>query len=930
MALQVWLPFDKDLNNHGLSNIFLDNTGTAIDDNGKIGKCMKITSSKSLTYIPDFNTKGLTLCGWFKFNQSEIDAIVSAQSYTSTYKTAMGNLIGNNNLGGIGIVWETNDIYTSGSFTTINIKATLRTSTAGNKQTSSFNIEFDKWIYIILTWNPNTHILSLYKNGILHNSISNIASFTDGVNNPLYINYNVAWAGSHRKLAIPIYINDIRVYNHCLSIKEIHEISKGLALHYKLDANGNGTIGNTNLVKNGWGGTENWSNTNYSTTEIPSVDGITHSYYDCNTIEFIPIISNHTYELSCYVKSKTGTGTCYVSLIPYDIDKNQITYEKTAQGFRASSLTTLSEDLKSGDTIVHLTDASGWANPSTHQYVIAIFGYTDSTGYTYPDLVYTRRTYAYGTSADKSHLNIANNTVTLNSAYNGPTIAKGTSVCLTGYGGTYYYPINVSAANASDWVLKSTTIIPQNIAYLKPAKYVRVISISGYQYLAGITLKDTSVNNIIYDCSGYRNHGNIIGQMTIDANTPRYNYAIYMNNTSTDNRIETDSISLSDNIFTISFWIKTLKSTNQVLLGINSKMVIGLLNSMIYLNPESAKGFIINDFIDNDWNHIVAIRNDSTFKLYVNNILCPQTGGSNTCVHNGTKMYLLNRKYNNNYAANALMSDLRIYCTELSEDDIKELYDTPTFIDNQGDLMSFEFDDLSNNMIELENYGIDSKQWLGGLTKAATQVNCQCTLEDDGYRIYRPPNITYNASDSSTKTMWGGLVLRNTNNRFGFVDGHTYILEFDIKGQSSAAASDTLWSNNAGWAGGGLIPAPTNAVMNNPVTSNFNSQEWNHFSYKWTISDGVYKVCTSSYSTFVQGTTYISYRDFKFGFTYNNTGELGTDLYIKNLRMYDITTNKEINIKKTGITEAINFVEEGNETQFFKTNIINSTQLLEI
>ena len=63
------------------------------------------------------------------------------------------------------------------------------------------------------------------------------------------------------------------------------------------------------------------------------------------------------------------------------------------------------------------------------------------------------------------------------------------------------------------------------------------------------------------------------------------------------------------------------------------------------------------------------------------------------------------------------------------------------------------------NKLESANYGIETKTWAAGLARYQ-QSNCQCTLTDDGYRIYRTPNITYSSSDSSTRTMWGGLVLK--------------------------------------------------------------------------------------------------------------------------------------------------------------------------
>jgi hypothetical protein len=55
-------------------------------------------------------------------------------------------------------------------------------------------------------------------------------------------------------------MNDLRVYDECLSPKQIHEISKGLICHYKLEGMG----ANPNLLTY-----SNVPNRNYSSTTYP-------------------------------------------------------------------------------------------------------------------------------------------------------------------------------------------------------------------------------------------------------------------------------------------------------------------------------------------------------------------------------------------------------------------------------------------------------------------------------------------------------------------------------------------------------------------------------------------------------------------------------------------------------------------------------------
>ena len=218
------------------------------------------------------------------------------------------------------------------------------------------------------------------------------------------------------------------------------------------------------------------------------------------------------------------------------------------------------------------------------------------------------------------------------------------------------------------------------------------------------------------------------------------------------------------------------------------------------------------------------------------------------------------------------------------------------------------------NLIDPINTALQQKNFQDGLT-SYTQSNCQVTLTNQGYRIYRPPNK--NPTDDGN-TMWGGLKLQ-VNTCHLLEKNHTYIILFKVNGKTSDAIANYGFTNQMGWGGGGLTPNPTN-IKSESIPANFQGEK--ECFYKFTVSDDVYKTCTQSYSIFTQGQTYLSYRDFQFGFGYTNTGALGTDLYITNFRMYDITneTGDFINITKTGITYANSFEEVIGNVKFFKNS----------
>lgn len=227
---------------------------------------------------------------------------------------------------------------------------------------------------------------------------------------------------------------------------------------------------------------------------------------------------------------------------------------------------------------------------------------------------------------------------------------------------------------------------------------------------------------------------------------------------------------------------------------------------------------------------------------------------------------------------------------------------------------------MNNLLFETECALLD-KAYKNGLLYY-TQSNCQVTLTDNGYRIYRPPNLVY---PDCGNTVWGGFKIDPiTLSNSILSKGHTYIILFDIKGKSSNSAS-IGWTNNMGWGGGGLTPTPSNVSYSIPP-KNFSGEHKVY--YKFTINDDIIKTCTTSYSSFVAGEKYVSYHHFYYGYNYESTGTLGTDLYITNLRMYDITDSNGVSVNKNGNVDCVSFVE-GYDTCSFGSELLTN-EIIEI
>lgn len=228
--LCLWLPFtDGTTKNQGLiqDGITTGVTPTFIND-GKLGKCLNQgqIDMDADTTAKILNNQELTICFWLYVNAEE----------GSTTKRGM--LFGNSGTGvndnrkfSLFQYPTCNDLHLSWMNDTTN---TMFLSAIWQAVLPSY-----KWTHVAVTYsNPDA---TIYINGQIyakHTGISNSSSFA--------YNTRVVWNNAYR------YLNDFRIYNTCLSPRQIKEISKGLICHYPL-GEVDGKIGGRNLIKNGKG-----------------------------------------------------------------------------------------------------------------------------------------------------------------------------------------------------------------------------------------------------------------------------------------------------------------------------------------------------------------------------------------------------------------------------------------------------------------------------------------------------------------------------------------------------------------------------------------------------------------------------------------------------------------------------------------------------
>ena len=212
MSLRVWLPLLSDAHNQGASDITPIVMGTGITYTaGKLGNAATFPNNcASCIHMPGLKLQVLSWCCWFK--------CTGEGSATSQRMLSEGR-----DTGSVGT-----NIWLSKAGTTLYWSA--------HKVTGSTTVALNTWYHVVLTCDGSK--VHLYLDGKEIGTGTAYSADSDYTqSNDSFVIGKMAYSYTAGGNYFPFcgQMNDVRIYDHCLSAAEVKEISQGLVLHYKLD-----------------------------------------------------------------------------------------------------------------------------------------------------------------------------------------------------------------------------------------------------------------------------------------------------------------------------------------------------------------------------------------------------------------------------------------------------------------------------------------------------------------------------------------------------------------------------------------------------------------------------------------------------------------------------------------------------------------------
>lgn len=608
MSLQIWLPLNGNLKNNGCDGGTVSSVNASTSTSGKIGSCYSFNGSSSYllgthSFLSN-STPDWSFACWMKLNSTSAGQCLFSCRTIVDQKGIAVFYYGSTWLIDDGVRWQF---------------------------TPTVTIVANKWYHVCVVHKKDVGKY-LYINGSLDSSTTTTSTPTVASTTNFTIGNSQTSSTAASGNPLNGYLNDVRIYDHALSVAEVKELAKGLVCHYKLDD----YKGLPNLVSNsktfsGWSAASGWTQV---TTDNGSVGyrftrtGATSN----NWVRLIPTLKINGNDYP------NGITVSLDLLTPSKADINQKCI---------GSIQTYQE---SGSRI-------GWAEPGW-----------DLTNVI--DGKWSRVSYAFSQT-----LLLRNNTS----------------------GTTYSYTqFSFQLVQNGDITIRNIKIEDGDVSTL----YIPNSSDAEYKALG----YDSTT---ITDCSGNGYDGTLSGTLTASTDTARYGLSTNFNKSG---YIINGSLGLTTTAFTVNIWVKPRTTSSQHFLfgtfstwpnngiGIYRDSGSNKYQCVIRSAGESTySGKSITTTL-NVWNMITVTYSGTVYTGYLNGAKSFEVtyGSSGNVTH--PNIMVGNSKYNSTPASEneeALISDVRLYATCLSADDVKRLYNTAASVSKNGSLLGYEFNEVT-------------------------------------------------------------------------------------------------------------------------------------------------------------------------------------------------------------------------------------------
>lgn len=228
MALRVWLPLNGDVVNKGCSDLAFSvvSSNMAANTSGKIGSCYANDSLTAGGLVSDktilLGTSQSMFC-WFKFTTLNSGSSLGA-GLVSQHRFSSNQ--------GMGITIR----YASATTGYLSVNTGDGTNRTYNTYYGTTLLQANTWYHGGYTYDGSN--IRIYVNGVLEKT----QAFT-GMSVPADYITVFCWStsgtsgnGVYGNYKLNGSLNDVRIYDHCLSTAEVRELARGLVCHYKLDS----------------------------------------------------------------------------------------------------------------------------------------------------------------------------------------------------------------------------------------------------------------------------------------------------------------------------------------------------------------------------------------------------------------------------------------------------------------------------------------------------------------------------------------------------------------------------------------------------------------------------------------------------------------------------------------------------------------------